>query len=62
MATAQDANDEWSLLAPSYHDVLLPRFQPLYDTMATFAVDRIQSRHLGQPSRVLDYGTGKHRE
>jgi hypothetical protein len=62
MAKLEDSNDEWSLLAQSYHDVLLPRFQPLYQTMATFAIDRIQSKHHNEPSRILDYGTGQHRE
>ena len=62
MTAVDDPNDEWSLLAQSYHDVLLPRFQPLYDTMAKFAIDRILSKHLNEPSKLLDYGTGTDRE
>ena len=54
----EDPNNEWTLLAQSYEEVLLPRFQPLYQTMAKFVVGQIQSRESKMYYKVLDYGTG----
>ncbi|CAF3469157.1 unnamed protein product [Rotaria sp. Silwood1] len=53
-----DLYNEWSQLAQSYQDVLLPRFQPLYDTMAHYVVKKIQSNDRGGEYQLLDYGTG----
>jgi len=52
-------NDEWSLMAHSYQDVLLPRLQPLYDILASCVVREIEFSHATHKYEVLDYGTGK---
>ncbi|CAF3201529.1 unnamed protein product [Rotaria sp. Silwood2] len=54
----EDAYDDWSTLAPSYQDVFLPRFQPMYDTIAHYVVKKIQSKDTNDEYKVLDYGTG----
>jgi hypothetical protein len=53
-----ESNNEWSLLAHSYEDVLRPRFELLYDCMASVVVNHIQSNNEKHKSKVLDYGTG----
>ena len=54
------ATDEWSLLAEAYQDVTVPRFQPMYDTMAKCVIDFIQSNgRVDGPWNILDFGTGK---
>ncbi|CAF3843721.1 unnamed protein product [Rotaria sordida] len=61
MATIEsddDSSNEWSLLAQSYQDVFVPRFQLLYDTMAHYAVKKIQSNDTRDEYQLLDYGTG----
>ncbi|CAF3779057.1 unnamed protein product [Rotaria sp. Silwood1] len=60
MATIEsdaDVYDDWSALAPSYQDVFLPRFQPMYDTIAHYVVKKIQSKDTNEEYKVLDYGT-----
>ncbi|CAF3843771.1 unnamed protein product [Rotaria sp. Silwood1] len=54
----EDVYDDWSALAPSYQDVFLPRFQPMYDTIAHYIVKKIQSKDTNDEYKVLDYGTG----
>ncbi|CAF4157984.1 unnamed protein product [Rotaria sp. Silwood2] len=54
----EDAYDDWSTLASSYQDVFLPRFQPMYDTIAHYVVKKIQSKDTNDEYKVLDYGTG----
>ncbi|CAF3731208.1 unnamed protein product [Rotaria sp. Silwood1] len=53
----EDVYDDWSALAPSYQDVFLPRFQPMYDTIAHYIVKKIQSKDTNDEYKVLDYGT-----
>lgn len=53
------ASDGWSALAEPYEDVIVPRLQPLYDAMAMYAIDHLRNEsHSGEPSKVLDFGTG----
>lgn len=53
-----DSNNEWSVMALSYQDVLLPRLQPLYDTMAHCVATNVLSKNETHKYRILDYGTG----
>jgi hypothetical protein len=59
MGTRQEdeSNDEWASIAYSYEDVLLPRFQPLYDIIANIAVNKIKLNKKDR-CKILDYGTG----
>ncbi|CAF1358238.1 unnamed protein product [Rotaria sordida] len=61
MATTEsddDSSNEWSQLAQTYQDLFVPRLQPLYDTMAHYAVKKIQSNDTKGEYQLLDYGTG----
>ena len=51
-------SDEWSVLSDAYEDVLLPRFQPLYNFIANLILKRITSNPQEKKLRLLDYGTG----
>lgn len=56
----QDESDnEWSVLAHSYEDVLRPRFEPLYNCMANIVVKQMQSNNEKNKFKLLDYGTGQ---
>lgn len=50
--------DEWSILAKSYEEVLLPRFEPLYDRIAEIIIAHIASRETNPKWKILDFGTG----
>lgn len=56
MATEEE--NEWSVLAQSYENVLRPRFDQLYNSIASFVVKYIRSNNEKNKSKVLDYGTG----
>ncbi|CAF0783154.1 unnamed protein product [Adineta ricciae] len=51
-------SDEWSVLSGAYEDVLLPRFQPLYNFLANLILKHIASSPQEKKLRLLDYGTG----
>lgn len=53
-----ESNNEWSLLAHSYENVLRPRFELLYNCMTSIVVNYIQSNNEKHKFKVLDYGTG----
>lgn len=57
MTSPDSESDEWSLLAEGYEDVTVPRFQPMHQSMANYALDHIQG---GGPNKILDFGTGTH--
>ena len=57
-ASTGEEENEWSLLAPSYDNVLRPRFAPLYQCMANAVVQYIRSNDERQQLKLLDYGTG----
>ena len=56
--SANEEENEWSLIAQSYEDVLRPRFEPLYQSMANAVIQYIRSNSGQQPLKLLDYGTG----
>jgi hypothetical protein len=58
METENESNNEWSLLAQSYEDVLRPRFELLYNCIASVVVNYIRSNNKNDKFKVLDYGTG----
>lgn len=57
-ASTKEEENEWSVLAPSYENVLRPRFIPLYQCMADAVVRYIRSNDERQRLNLLDYGTG----
>lgn len=53
------ASDEWSLLAEGYEDITVPRFQPMHQAMAKYAINYIQHQNIGDKLiKILDFGTG----
>jgi len=51
-------NNEWSSIAQSYEEVLRPRFELLYNCIASVVVNYIQSNSKNDKFKVFDYGTG----
>lgn len=52
-----EVEDEWTLLADAYDDVLLTRLQPLYDCVARLVLGHIEVNK-NEQHKLLDYGTG----